>query len=170
MKKSIKKIFATVVSAAMLSTIGAGISASAAEETTTPADEGIILLEVGNTITPRIHYDYDIPDFSLSRGETAYTTRYGYGFDVSTEGLNHNDFDITFYATGSSVNITLAVLTLEDYINGNFNSYVQSKTVTGAGSKTVNFYNLSYGTYVIKWCNNSSSSVSISNANLSTSY
>lgn len=60
-------------------------------------------------------------------------------------------------------------MTLENYTN-NVNSYVASKTITGSGSKTINFNNLDYGTYVIVWHNNGSAQINISSANLSTSY
>lgn len=167
MKHFIQKLVAMTATAAMLSTGVMGVTASAAEGTPTPGDSSIT---IGGNEPFRIHYDYDIPDFSLSGYEVAYTTRYGYGFTVSTEGLNHDDFDITFYATGSSVNLTVAVITLDNYVNGNYNTYVQSQTVYGAGSKSISFNNLAYGTYVIKWQNNNGSTINITDANLSTSY
>lgn len=167
MKHFIKKLVAMTATAAMLSTGVMGVTASAAEDTPTPGDTSIT---IGGNEPSRIHYDYDIPDFYLSGYEVAYTTRYGYGFTVSTEGLNHNDFDITFDVSGSAVNLTLAVLTLDNYVNGNYNTYVQTKYVYGSGSKEVNFYDLDYGTYVIKWINNNGYQANISNANLSTSY
>jgi hypothetical protein len=168
MKRFIQKLVAIAATASMLCTGVMGVTANAAENT--PITGSGSASAGGGTNSPMVHYNYNIPNFYLVSGETAFTTRRGYGFDVSTEGLNHNDFDITFYASGSSVNLTLAVLTLDNYVNGNYNTYVQSKTVYGAGSKEVNFYDLDYGTYVIKWINNNSYQVNISSANLSTSY
>lgn len=59
---------------------------------------------------------------------------------------------------------------MDNFVNGNTNTYVQSINVTGAGSKSIHFYDLNYGTYVIKWYNNSDNQVDITNAHLDTSY
>lgn len=125
----------------------------------------------GGQAEPRLHYEYDISDFSLAPGEIAYTTRHGYGFDVSTEGLNHNDFDLTFKTEGAAVNLTISLLTLSDYVNGNYNNVIESINVIGARTNNEeSFFNLAYGTYVIKWENTGNKTLYVSNAHLSTSY
>lgn len=152
--KKIKKALAMMMAATVM-VIGAGqTSVEASEEVT----------------QPRIHYDYNIPDFSLEKGEKAFTTRYGYGFDVSNEGLNHNDFDLTFKVEGNKVKLKIGILTMSDYVNGRTASYYRTASVDGAGTTTVNFNNLDQGTYVIKWVNVGSERIDIKNANLNTSY
>lgn len=155
MMNKMKKVFALMMTAAIM-LIG--------------TDKTIVKAADDYAAEPRIHYEYDIPNFTLDINERAYTTRYGYGFDVSTEGLNHNDFDLTFKVEGSGVKLKIAVLTLDNYVNGLNTTYYMTKTVTGAGTKSVSFNDLEYGKYVIKWINTGSSSLSVKNAHLSTSY
>lgn len=155
--KTVKRFFSMLLVATMV--VGACFTTASAAA----PDDG--------QVEPRIHYEYDIPDFSLEPGEIAYTTRYGYGFDVSTEGLNHNDFDLTFKTEGAAVDLTISLLTLSDYIHGNYDNELESINVIGARTENKeSFLNLSNGTYVIKWENTGSKTLYVSNAHLSTSY
>lgn len=121
-------------------------------------------------IQPRVSYDHPISDFTLSAGEQAFTTRWGYGFTISNEGYNHNDIDLSFAVNGAAVNLKIAVLTMESYSNENYDISVKSETITSAGSKKVSFNNLDYGTYVIMWQNIGEKQINISGARLTTSY
>lgn len=178
MRFSIQKFIAVTATMAMLASTAVSVNVGAAYEETVSSTfaisvEGAGTGNGGSGIAPNnleVHYDYDIPNFSLKSDETAFTTRYGYGFDVSKEGLNHNDFDITFTLSGKNPEITVAILTKESFESGNYDSHIASKTVTGTGAKEVNFYNLAEGTYVIKWYNNGTETISFRNVNLSTSY
>lgn len=150
------------------------IPVSAAELETDEYDATtIVATEYGNEeggIQPRVSYNHPIPNFTLVVGERAFTTRWGYGFTVSNEGYNHNDIDLTFAVNGAAVNLKIAVLTMESYSNGNYDITVKSETVTSAGSKTVSFNNLDYGTYVVMWENIGEKPIGITGAKLTTSY
>ncbi len=178
MKFSITKFIAVAATMTILSSTAVNVNAGAAYEETS-SDTSAVLVEGAGTgnggsgIDPNsleVHYDYDIPNFSLASGEIAYTLREGLGFDVSKEGLNHNDFHITFTLSGKNPEITVAILTKASFENGEYDSYINSTTVTGTGSKKVNFYDLDEGTYVIKWYNAGTETISFKNVNLSTSY
>lgn len=121
-------------------------------------------------IQPRTSYDHPIPDFKLVAGERAFTTRWGYGFTISNDGLDHDDIDLTFSVNGEAVNLEIAVMTMESYSNGYYDTTVKSETITSAGSKTISFNNLAYGTYVVKWQNIGEKEISVTNARLKTSY
>lgn len=141
--------------AMMISVLGTAAFASEIEET---------------TVTPRVHYDFDIGNLTVSEGDAVFYTRYGYGFSVNTEGLNHDSFKITFKTEGSSVNLTVALVTMDNYTNGNYDIYVATSNVTGAGNKTVKFNDLAQGTYVIRWVNSGTGTINVKNAHLDSSY
>lgn len=150
------------------------IPVSAAELETDEYDATtIVATEYGNEeggIQPRVSYNHPIPDFTLISGERAFTTRWGYGFTISNEGYNHDDIDLTFSVNGEAVNLKISLLTMESYSNGNYDITVKTETVTSAGSKTVSFNNLDYGTYVVMWDNIGEKVISITGARLKTSY
>lgn len=122
------------------------------------------------TVTPRVHYDFNIGDLTVEEGGYVFYTRWGYGFSVNTEGYNHDSFEITFKTEGSSVNLTVALVTMDNYANEQYDTYVATSTVTGAGNKTVNFNDLPQGTYVIKWINSGKGTISVKDAHLDSSY
>lgn len=122
------------------------------------------------TVTPRVHYDFNIGNLSVEEGESTFYTRYGYGFSVNTEGLDHDSFQITFKTEGPSVNLTIALVTMDNYVNEQYDTYVATSNVTGAGNQTINFDDLAQGTYVIKWINSGKGTISVKNAHLDSSY
>lgn len=122
------------------------------------------------TVTPRVHYDFNIGNLSVAEGDYTFYTRYGYGFTVNTEGYNHDSFHITFKTEGPSVNLTVALVTMDNFVNDQYDTYVATVNVTGAGDKTANFNDLAQGTYVIKWINNGKGTISVKNAHLDSSY
>ncbi len=154
--KTVKRFFSMLLVATMV--VGACFTTASAAA----PDDG--------QVEPRIHYEYDIDDFTLSAGEVAFTRRYGLGFDVSTEGLNHNAFTLSFYITGDPVKLEVSIMTMENYVDGNYDKVVKTETVYGAGQTSVTFDHLAQGTYVFKWDNVGTGKIAISKAHISSSY
>lgn len=109
--------------------------------------------EYTGTVAPQTRYDYTIPAFTLTPDETAYTTRYGYGFSVDNSGWHDRNFKITFNVTGDPVYLKVSLMSLESYSSGNTSAVLSTQTISGAGSQTVKFTGLALGKYVIKWEN-----------------
>jgi hypothetical protein len=140
--------------------------------------------QIGETDTGEVgiqtHYEYDVPNFSLAVNEAAFTTRSGYGFVIEDDtGLDYDDIDVTFNVTGSAVLLDIAVIPYSAYAS-NPSAVINDpskyavggvKRVQAAGSgKSVSFLDLPYNTYVVLWKNVGTSSISINNAHIATSW
>ncbi len=166
-----KKLLALVLASMMCVVLACPAQAASYDEVS-DGSNGIPVTgaNIGESeIQPRVSYDHPISDFSLVADEQAFTTRWGYGFTISKEGLNHNDIDLSFAVNGAAVNLKIAVLTMESYSNKHYDTTVRSQTITSAGSKKVSFDDLDFGTYVIMWENIGEKNISITGARLTTS-
>lgn len=180
------KLLKGTVATSLLLCAFAGASSSAFASTTITASsdtQQIAAKEIGGVITPQVAYDYSIPDFSLAKGETAFTSRSGYGFVIDDDlGKDNNDFDLTFNVVGATVLLDVAIVKYSDYsqnrasVIANPSAYAVGgvKRVTAAGSgKNLHWYDFDYGTYVVLWKNVSSATnptISINSAKLKTDW
>jgi hypothetical protein len=132
-------------------------------------------------ITPMVHYDYSIDTFLLGKGSSVWTTRSSYGFYINKDGLNHNDFDISFNVyNGNNPKGILALVKFSDWSDTTKRAQVikdpkayayKYASFSGNGDKQISFNNLDFDTkWVFLWQNVGEGSFYVKNGKVDTSY
>lgn len=177
------KLFSALATSALLLGGGLAGTANASEKEKEVDVQEFNLVSEDGEITPYVHYDYSIPNFTLGKGENAFTTRSGYGFFVNKEGLNHNDFDISFnvYTSGSSTpKGILALVKFSDWENATKRQQIiddpasyaaKFANFSGSGDKSISFLDQAWNTkWVFLWKNTGEGSFTIRSGKVDTSY